>query len=185
MKQAIYADLAKRLEAECGVPPEDLIVSCNQNTKEDWSFGFVLPSFLLFLRIFWLVYLTCLLLCLCLSHDAIVQNGQGSVPDWRSLGSVGKEDLTWAFYSMVVLLQQRSSRQQRGIGFSILTRRAHVPFVSSCKRSRTDTYASDPVRKGSIHQKEKGPVRVARYQEVRLRPLQGFNTTSDGREIKI
>jgi hypothetical protein len=46
MKQAIYADLAKRLEAECGVPPEDLIVSCNQNTKEDWSFGFVLPSFL-------------------------------------------------------------------------------------------------------------------------------------------
>ncbi|KAL7411330.1 Tautomerase/MIF superfamily [Mrakia frigida] len=39
MKKAIYADLAERLNKECGVPRTDLIVSCNENTRADWSFG--------------------------------------------------------------------------------------------------------------------------------------------------
>lgn len=39
MKQAVYAELQKRLERECGVPGADLIISCSANTQEDWSFG--------------------------------------------------------------------------------------------------------------------------------------------------
>jgi phenylpyruvate tautomerase PptA (4-oxalocrotonate tautomerase family) len=38
-KQAAFAELAKRLEAECGVRPEDLIVSVMANRHVDWSFG--------------------------------------------------------------------------------------------------------------------------------------------------
>jgi phenylpyruvate tautomerase PptA (4-oxalocrotonate tautomerase family) len=38
-KVAMYADLAKRLEAECGVRPEDLIISVMANRHADWSFG--------------------------------------------------------------------------------------------------------------------------------------------------
>ncbi|WP_286690218.1 tautomerase family protein [Aeromicrobium sp. REDSEA-S38_B2] len=38
-KRALYATLAERLEAECGLAPSDLIVSLTENTKEDWSFG--------------------------------------------------------------------------------------------------------------------------------------------------
>jgi phenylpyruvate tautomerase PptA (4-oxalocrotonate tautomerase family) len=38
-KQATYAELAKRLQAECGVRPEDLIVSVMANRYVDWSFG--------------------------------------------------------------------------------------------------------------------------------------------------
>ena len=38
-KVAVYAELAKRLEAECGVRPEDLIVSVVANRHADWSFG--------------------------------------------------------------------------------------------------------------------------------------------------
>ena len=38
-KQAAYAELAKRLEAECGVRSEDLIVSVMANRHVDWSFG--------------------------------------------------------------------------------------------------------------------------------------------------
>ncbi|KAG9683866.1 4-oxalocrotonate tautomerase, partial [Aureobasidium melanogenum] len=45
-KQAIYADLAERLEKECGVPKTDLVVSCSANTKEDWSFGLGRAQFL-------------------------------------------------------------------------------------------------------------------------------------------
>jgi phenylpyruvate tautomerase PptA (4-oxalocrotonate tautomerase family) len=38
-KVAMYAELAKRLEAECGVRPEDLIISVMANRHVDWSFG--------------------------------------------------------------------------------------------------------------------------------------------------
>ena len=38
-KQALYAGFAANLEKECGLAPEDLIVTVNSNTKEDWSFG--------------------------------------------------------------------------------------------------------------------------------------------------
>jgi phenylpyruvate tautomerase PptA (4-oxalocrotonate tautomerase family) len=38
-KQAAYAELTKRLEAECGVRPEDVIVSVMANRHVDWSFG--------------------------------------------------------------------------------------------------------------------------------------------------
>lgn len=45
-KQAAYAQLAKRLEAECGVRPEDLIVSVVSNKLPDWSFGLGRAQFL-------------------------------------------------------------------------------------------------------------------------------------------
>jgi phenylpyruvate tautomerase PptA (4-oxalocrotonate tautomerase family) len=38
-KTAAYAELAKRLESECGVRPDDLIVSIVANKPADWSFG--------------------------------------------------------------------------------------------------------------------------------------------------
>jgi phenylpyruvate tautomerase PptA (4-oxalocrotonate tautomerase family) len=38
-KVAAYAELAKRLDTECGVRPEDLIISMNANRHVDWSFG--------------------------------------------------------------------------------------------------------------------------------------------------
>lgn len=46
LKQAIYAALAKRLESDCSVGGEDLIISCSANTKEDWSFGMGQAQFL-------------------------------------------------------------------------------------------------------------------------------------------
>ena len=46
LKQAIYKELQKRLEEECGVPGTDLIVSCSANSKEDWSFGIGRAQFL-------------------------------------------------------------------------------------------------------------------------------------------
>ncbi len=45
-KQAAYAALAERLEARCGVRPEDLIVSMTENTPADWSFGMGRAQFL-------------------------------------------------------------------------------------------------------------------------------------------
>jgi phenylpyruvate tautomerase PptA (4-oxalocrotonate tautomerase family) len=45
-KVAVYAELAKRLEAECGVRPEDLIVSVVANRHADWSFGMGQAQFL-------------------------------------------------------------------------------------------------------------------------------------------
>ncbi len=45
-KVAVYAELAKRLEAECGVRPEDLIVSVIANKHADWSFGLGQAQFL-------------------------------------------------------------------------------------------------------------------------------------------
>jgi len=45
-KVAAYAELAKRLEAECGVRPEDLIISVMANRHADWSFGLGHAQFL-------------------------------------------------------------------------------------------------------------------------------------------
>jgi phenylpyruvate tautomerase PptA (4-oxalocrotonate tautomerase family) len=45
-KVAAYAELAKRLEAACGVRPEDLIISVMANRHADWSFGLGQAQFL-------------------------------------------------------------------------------------------------------------------------------------------
>ncbi|KAK4954498.1 hypothetical protein LTR10_007929 [Elasticomyces elasticus] len=39
VKQTTYAALAERLGTECGVKGNDLIISCSENKREDWSFG--------------------------------------------------------------------------------------------------------------------------------------------------
>ncbi|KAI7676182.1 hypothetical protein KC319_g4428 [Hortaea werneckii] len=39
VKQQFYAKLAERLKAECGLEGGDLLVTCLENRKEDWSFG--------------------------------------------------------------------------------------------------------------------------------------------------
>jgi phenylpyruvate tautomerase PptA (4-oxalocrotonate tautomerase family) len=44
-KQAVYAELARALK-DCGVRPEDLIVSVMANEPADWSFGFGRAQFL-------------------------------------------------------------------------------------------------------------------------------------------
>src|SRR3990170_2610068 len=38
-KTAAYTELATRLEAVCGIRPEDLVVSVTANERADWSFG--------------------------------------------------------------------------------------------------------------------------------------------------
>ncbi|HZG71156.1 MAG TPA: tautomerase family protein, partial [Chondromyces sp.] len=38
-KEKLYALLAERLEAECGISPEDVMVSITENGDADWSFG--------------------------------------------------------------------------------------------------------------------------------------------------
>ncbi|WP_091729208.1 tautomerase family protein [Nocardioides scoriae] len=38
-KQALNAALAERLERECGLRPEDLVVSLAEVGRDDWSFG--------------------------------------------------------------------------------------------------------------------------------------------------
>ena len=45
-KKALYARLAERLQAECGVAPTDLVVSVAANGREDWSFGLGRAQFL-------------------------------------------------------------------------------------------------------------------------------------------
>ena len=45
-KKAAYAQLARRLDAECQVRPEDLIVSIAANERADWSFGLGRAQFL-------------------------------------------------------------------------------------------------------------------------------------------
>ncbi len=45
-KQTAYEQLAKRLEAECGLRPEDLIISVVANDRVDWSFGLGRAQFL-------------------------------------------------------------------------------------------------------------------------------------------
>jgi hypothetical protein len=46
MKQAFYRSLAEKLEAECGIAPNDILVTFVTNTDEDWSFGFGRAQFL-------------------------------------------------------------------------------------------------------------------------------------------
>ncbi len=38
-KQAFYQLLCETLEAKCGIAPSDVVISCVENTDEDWSFG--------------------------------------------------------------------------------------------------------------------------------------------------
>ncbi len=38
-KKALYAEIAKRLNAELGVRPEDVLISLVEVAKEDWSLG--------------------------------------------------------------------------------------------------------------------------------------------------
>ena len=45
-KVAAYAELVKRLEAECDVRPEDLVISVMANKHADWSFGLGQAKFL-------------------------------------------------------------------------------------------------------------------------------------------
>jgi phenylpyruvate tautomerase PptA (4-oxalocrotonate tautomerase family) len=45
-KQKLYALLAERLEAECGIAPSDLMVSIVENNNADWSFGLGEAQFL-------------------------------------------------------------------------------------------------------------------------------------------
>jgi phenylpyruvate tautomerase PptA (4-oxalocrotonate tautomerase family) len=45
-KQKLYALLAERLEAECGIAPTDLMISIVENNNADWSFGLGEAQFL-------------------------------------------------------------------------------------------------------------------------------------------
>jgi Tautomerase enzyme len=45
-KKAIYKALHGRLSEVCGLRGEDLIISCAENTKADWSFGMGEAQFL-------------------------------------------------------------------------------------------------------------------------------------------
>lgn len=45
-KEKLYALLAQRLEAECGISPQDLVVSITENGEADWSFGLGEAQFL-------------------------------------------------------------------------------------------------------------------------------------------
>lgn len=45
-KREVYAELATRLEAECGIAGSDLIVSVVANEPADWSFGLGRAQFL-------------------------------------------------------------------------------------------------------------------------------------------
>jgi phenylpyruvate tautomerase PptA (4-oxalocrotonate tautomerase family) len=47
MKERFYALLAERLGKRCGVSPEDIMVSCIENSDADWTFGFGRAQFLL------------------------------------------------------------------------------------------------------------------------------------------
>lgn len=38
-KQGFYKALAEALEAQCGLDPKQLIITCSANEQEDWSFG--------------------------------------------------------------------------------------------------------------------------------------------------
>jgi len=45
-KKAAYRELARRLEARCGIAATDLIVSVVANGRQDWSFGLGRAQFL-------------------------------------------------------------------------------------------------------------------------------------------
>ncbi|MGY5802397.1 tautomerase family protein [Rhizobium sp. LEGMi12c] len=46
MKERFYALLVDYLGQRCGVEPEDIMVSCIENSDADWSFGFGRAQFL-------------------------------------------------------------------------------------------------------------------------------------------
>jgi phenylpyruvate tautomerase PptA (4-oxalocrotonate tautomerase family) len=46
MKQDFYRLLTEKLEKQCGIPPNDVLISIMTNSKEDWSFGFGRAQFL-------------------------------------------------------------------------------------------------------------------------------------------
>ncbi len=46
MKQAFYRSLVEKLEAACGIPPSDVVVTFVTNADEDWSFGLGRAQFL-------------------------------------------------------------------------------------------------------------------------------------------
>jgi hypothetical protein len=45
-KKNMFAAVAERLWSECGLKGTDLIISCVENKKEDWSFGMGEAQFL-------------------------------------------------------------------------------------------------------------------------------------------
>ncbi|CRG84174.1 4-oxalocrotonate tautomerase [Talaromyces islandicus] len=45
-KKALYKALHEQLSEVCGLSGEDLIISCAENTKSDWSFGMGEAQFL-------------------------------------------------------------------------------------------------------------------------------------------
>lgn len=46
MKQTFYRILADKFGERCGIAPEDVMVSCMTNAREDWSFGFGRAQFM-------------------------------------------------------------------------------------------------------------------------------------------
>ena len=46
MKERFYALLVDQLGKRCGVSPEDIMVSCVENSDADWTFGFGRAQFL-------------------------------------------------------------------------------------------------------------------------------------------
>ena len=46
MKQTFYKLVAEGLEANCGISPQDLMISMVINSDEDWSFGLGRAQFL-------------------------------------------------------------------------------------------------------------------------------------------
>lgn len=46
LKKALYKALSEELERQCGIKPNDLMISLVTNTKSDWSFGFGQAQFL-------------------------------------------------------------------------------------------------------------------------------------------
>ena len=46
MKTTFYRLLVQNLEERCGLASSDIMITCIENTKADWSFGFGQPQFL-------------------------------------------------------------------------------------------------------------------------------------------
>ncbi|MBT2575322.1 tautomerase family protein [Bacillus sp. ISL-51] len=45
-KETLYKLMAEKLEAECGISPEDVMISITENGNADWSFGLGEAQFL-------------------------------------------------------------------------------------------------------------------------------------------
>ncbi|MCC9021577.1 tautomerase family protein [Bacillus nakamurai] len=45
-KETLYKLMADKLEAECGISPEDVMISITENANADWSFGLGEAQFL-------------------------------------------------------------------------------------------------------------------------------------------